>query len=583
MPAPRAQSPGGGPGRRGPRKALLVALTVIVTGVAIEGAARLVEFSVDQWRAGRAAPENPFLVTRNVVPVFQRSADARSYVRTPHHWISKDARFAAEKPAGAFRVFCLGGSAAAGWPHDAEASYPGFLQRKLERVLPGRNVEVVNAAGHTYASYRVKVVFDEILEYEPDLVVLYTGNNEFLENVVYAPAGAPGGASLALLRLARRIARASAERPSIDVANYSQRDHTINRLSFAFGRASELREDPEQFATVEDHYRFNIEAMLAEGRRRGIPVLVATVPVNVRDWRPNVSLHAADPDSAARAAWQQAFRTGVLALEAGEPPSAIAPLERSTSLDPRYAEGWYRLGQAYLGVGEVGSARKAFDEALHRDAYPFRSVFNDVVREVAAAADAPPLDLVGVFEREARDGIPGFDTFIDYVHPTAAANEQIAHEVLSAAVDRGWLPAEPALAPDAVRIAVPADVEERVPVLRGLFGQYLVMRRYEHLDSLAARLFAAIEKELSASTPERRERLRGVLSDVARVMRVVGPYRRLLRAEQLGQLTEEFTPVEADAVFDAYAGMIHALEAQGMPLSEFRSLVSDARPRTAKR
>ena len=137
--------------------------------------------------------------------------------------------------------------------------------------------------------------------------------------------------------------------------------------------------------------------MLAEGRRRGIPVLVATVPVNVRDWRPNVSLHAADPDSAARAAWQQAFRTGVLALEAGEPPSAIAPLERSTSLDPRYAEGWYRLGQAYLGVGEVGSARKACDEALHRDAYPFRSVFNDVVREVAAAADAPPLDLVGVF------------------------------------------------------------------------------------------------------------------------------------------------------------------------------------------
>jgi hypothetical protein len=583
MSSSEASTPDGASAPRGPRKALLVALTVLITGVAIEASARLIELAVDRWRASRPAPANPFLATRNVVPVFQRSKDGATWERTKHHWISKRERFLVEKPPGGVRVFCLGGSAAAGWPHDAEASYPGFLREMLARALPGRSVEVVNAAGHTYASYRVKVVFDEIVAYEPDFVVLYTGNNEFLESVVYTRAGSQeDDGPLAVLRLSRRMARALAGPPTIDIQNYSQRDHTINRLSFAFGRASELREDPEQFAAVSDHYRFNLEAMLAEGRRRGIPVLLTTVPVNVRDWRPNVSLHGTERGSEARDRWQSAFREGVLALEASRPRSAIAPLARAAAQDERYADTWFQLGRAHLAAGDPAAARGALVQALHRDAYPFRSVFDAVVREVADASKAPLLDLTSVFAGIARDGIPGFDLFVDYVHPAAAANERIAFEVVREAANRGWLPAELRVPPEELRIAVDPEVEERVPVLRGLFGQFLVMRRYEHLDGLAVRLRSAIAEELPRTTPERRERLRGVLGDVGRVMRVVRPYRRLLRAEQLGLLDDEFTPEEAEAVFDAYAAMIRALEARDMPISDFQRLASHARPKTAE-
>jgi len=35
--------------------------------------------------------------------------------------------FAAAKPANGYRVFCLGGSAAMGWPYPPEVAYPAFL------------------------------------------------------------------------------------------------------------------------------------------------------------------------------------------------------------------------------------------------------------------------------------------------------------------------------------------------------------------------------------------------------------------------------------------------------------------------
>ena len=53
------------------------------------------------------------------------------------------------------------------------------------------------------------------------------------------------------------------------------------------------------------------------------------------------------------------------------------------------------------------------------------------------------------------------------------------------------------------------------------------------------------------------------------------PYRRLLRAEKLGILDEEFTPEEARATFEAYAGLIKELEAKKMSKEEFETYIPD--------
>ena len=42
-------------------------------------------------------------------------------------------------------------------------------------------VEVINAGGICYASYRLLDLVDECLNYEPDLIIVMCGHNEFLE------------------------------------------------------------------------------------------------------------------------------------------------------------------------------------------------------------------------------------------------------------------------------------------------------------------------------------------------------------------------------------------------------------------
>ena len=44
---------------------------------------------------------------------------------------------------------------------------------------------MINAGGISYASYRVAVVIKELARYEPDLFIIYTGHNEFLEERTY--------------------------------------------------------------------------------------------------------------------------------------------------------------------------------------------------------------------------------------------------------------------------------------------------------------------------------------------------------------------------------------------------------------
>jgi hypothetical protein len=85
--------------------------------------------------------------------------------------------FPVHKQVNTFRIFCVGGSASAGWPHPAEEIYSAYLQSALQQRYPKRNIEVINVSAHAYAAYRVRLIFQEIIRFEPDLVVIYSGNN----------------------------------------------------------------------------------------------------------------------------------------------------------------------------------------------------------------------------------------------------------------------------------------------------------------------------------------------------------------------------------------------------------------------
>jgi len=79
--------------------------------------------------------------------------------------------FPAEKGGDAFRIFCVGGSTTYGRPFGDNSSFCGWLRELLPAIDSSRQWEVINAGGISYATYRVALLMEELLNYEPDLFI----------------------------------------------------------------------------------------------------------------------------------------------------------------------------------------------------------------------------------------------------------------------------------------------------------------------------------------------------------------------------------------------------------------------------
>ncbi len=109
-------------------------------------------------------------------------ADSRSFAeRQGGSWVLLDAegaptdRVVPPKRAEAFRVLLFGGSNVAGFP-DRQ------LEFYLQRQVPELTWDIVNLGRSGYGSARVRQLVSEALGiFEPDLVFVYSGHNEFVE------------------------------------------------------------------------------------------------------------------------------------------------------------------------------------------------------------------------------------------------------------------------------------------------------------------------------------------------------------------------------------------------------------------
>ncbi|MBI3087382.1 MAG: hypothetical protein HYY91_00625 [Candidatus Omnitrophica bacterium] len=85
------------------------------------------------------------------------------------------------KPAGVFRVICLGESST--WGDYAlsgeEMTWPAQLERMLQEAYPGRRIEVINAGLPSWMTYENLFHLNtRLLGYEPDLLLVYEMVND---------------------------------------------------------------------------------------------------------------------------------------------------------------------------------------------------------------------------------------------------------------------------------------------------------------------------------------------------------------------------------------------------------------------
>lgn len=87
--------------------------------------------------------------------------------------------FEASKPPGVFRILCLGASSTYGYLNGDSDTYPAILRRLFRENRSDLSVEIVNCGiTHMNTSNVLAMLEQELLEYAPDLITLYTGYND---------------------------------------------------------------------------------------------------------------------------------------------------------------------------------------------------------------------------------------------------------------------------------------------------------------------------------------------------------------------------------------------------------------------
>jgi tetratricopeptide (TPR) repeat protein len=385
-----------------------------------------------------ADPADPYVHLRGRTSIIEEVEDAAGarFVRVAHPeaYAARNTRFPVEKPAGARRIFFLGGSASAGWPHPPGQTYSAYLEAALRKAHPAHRFELSNLGAHAHASYRVRMILDDVIGYAPDLVVIYSGNNDFLERRSYgidSPLRRRVEAWARSLRVVLWLGRRVGEFGGASLDGSSVRGGSDELVwSFVQRTSQALRRDPAQFARVVEHYEYSIEAMVQRAEEAGVPVALLTVPVNLSDWRPNAASQALEGEE--RLECEAALARGRTALEAGKTAEALAAFAAAIALAPENADAHYWHGRALLANGDAEGARRAFQRAVDTDGNPFRAIsaFNRTLREIAARHPHVALaDAERAFARAAEGGTPGFDLFLDYVHPTTRGNRVLAETV----------------------------------------------------------------------------------------------------------------------------------------------------------
>lgn len=326
-----------------------------------------------------------------------------------------------EKPdPEVYRIIILGGSAAAGWPHPSDQTFSFYLEKTLNNINTNKKIEVINCAAHGFASYRVLQVFKEVKNWHPNLIIVWSGNNEFLEE-----RNINDNQIIQLLRkigLKIRIVQVLNKMffpptklgTDIDVAGTFWKKTRQEALT--------LRTDNKKFASVRKIYSESIGEIAKEAKDENIQMLLMTVPVNLRDWQPNVSaLKGSEMDSIN---WHKHYVNGRGKMLLQNYEDAITELKLASDLQPEHAETWFWLARAYENMGDYINAYKCYDQARGFDMNPFRALgaFNDSIRSLAKHFNVSLFDAETTLKKHSKNGIPGFDMFIDYVHPSKNGN-----------------------------------------------------------------------------------------------------------------------------------------------------------------
>lgn len=405
-------------------------------------------FALFDWGRPEYA-DDPFVGFSAVHPLFVLNDDeTRWEIPLSRQGFFRPESFAANKRADEFRIFCLGGSTVQGRPFAVETSFTTWLELNLQTADPSKRWEVVNCGGVSYAGYRLTPILEEVLAHEADLVVIYTGHNEFLEDRTYRhvkqiPGVVARPAAMLSNTRTYRLASTGFERLAGRPSDTASRNRPILEgetdaiLEYRGGMDQYHRDDRWRDAVVR-HFHYSLGRMVQMTRRAGVDLILVNPVCNLRDCPPFKTQHrdGLTPEELRR--WE------ALCREAGEhygtdSHRAAELLRQAIEIDDQHAGAHYLLAKCYDAAGNVAEARRSYIRAKELDVCPLRilEAMNESILSVAARSGTAVVDVRRMFEQLSEAGIPSGYLLLDHVHPSIAGHQLIADALTDELVRRG--------------------------------------------------------------------------------------------------------------------------------------------------
>lgn len=341
-------------------------------------------------------------------------------------------------------IFIVGGSAAYGYPYP----YGMTMTAMLNRTLATAGYMTYNVAQVGFDSAPLVPISRRVVNhYEPDVLVVFTGNNEWVR---WRPTP-QAGMSAARVKLMRRLAGSRAlagleyllMRKFLRPANAGTGNHVSQQNLFGTTTAFQNPLDPEVFdpklwprikARYLLNFRRNLEMMIRDAKEKGVRVFLCTIPIQYKlapDWKhPQPFCYDARRDVDVPVLVERLNR-----LPEGEGyPVALEELERALEVDERIPILHYLLGFVLEQMGRYDHAEVSYEncrEHMIGNLGSMRSV-NETIRETAEENDVGLIDLKVVFdEYEHQQGAYfNIDLIHDDCHPTPLGHQIIANEII---------------------------------------------------------------------------------------------------------------------------------------------------------
>ena len=359
------------------------------------------------------------------------------------------------KPKDGIRIFVQGGSTAAGYPYGLGASLAGMLDHRLKRSLPNHYVEVINTAMSAVNSFTLLDLADEIIQQQPDAVLIYAGHNEYL-GILGVGSSFTLGSSYWLTRsmlwlkdlhiyqlIQNTIYALSNHTDKNLLVSQTQRRTVMSQVA----KHKDIVYQSDLFDAGITQFERNLHALLAKYRSANVPVFIATIASNQRHHSPFNSMPVSDE-----------FK---IQLTRADTPQKLAAL--ASRLQPNLsADLHFSLAEQLFEQGQATLAKQHFALAKDYDLLRFRApeAINQVIRDTASENSVYLADVNRRMQQRSEAGIIGNNLMLEHLHPNVQGyflladtfyqsllNSQIFKPFIEVDINQAWrarplLPAE---------------------------------------------------------------------------------------------------------------------------------------------